>query len=62
MSDFPFIQKIQNALQKPLPGQEAQFKMAHTFRKEASSIVPVNAKEAAVMLLLFLKNEVWHTV
>jgi 8-oxo-dGTP pyrophosphatase MutT (NUDIX family) len=62
MTDFSFIQKIQAALQAALPGQEAQFKMAHTFRKEASSIVPTNAKEAAVMLLLFLKNNAWHTV
>lgn len=62
MSNFSFIQKIQSALQKPLPGQEAQFKMAHSFRKEASSTVPANAKEAAVMLLLFFKNDIWYTI
>jgi 8-oxo-dGTP pyrophosphatase MutT (NUDIX family) len=62
MVDFSFVQKIKTALERQLPGQEAQFRMAHSFRKEASSIVPENAKEAAVMLLLFLKNDVWHTV
>jgi 8-oxo-dGTP pyrophosphatase MutT (NUDIX family) len=61
MKDFSFVQKIQTALEKPLPGQEAQFKMAHSFRKEASGTIPGNAKEAAVMLLLFLKNDNWHT-
>ena len=61
--DFSFIKKIQNALEQPLPGQESQFKMAHSFRKEMIKVtVPVNAKEAAVMLLLFPKNNVWNTV
>ena len=62
MIDFSFIKKIQTALEKDLPGEDAQFKMAHLSRKQASSIIPENAKQAAVMLLLFPKNGVWNTV
>ena len=62
MIDLFFIKKIQSALEKELPGENAQFKMAHISRKQASSTIPENAKQAAVMLLLFPKNDVWNTV
>ena len=61
--DFSFIKKVQTALELSLPGQESQFKMAHVLRKEANLNSNIQeAREAAVMLLLFPRNDVWHTV
>lgn len=61
-----FILKLKERLLEPLPGIEAQLKMMNTglrkndpemYRKAAE-----NAKEACVLLLLFQKEGVWHTV
>jgi 8-oxo-dGTP pyrophosphatase MutT (NUDIX family) len=58
-----FIKKLKNQLAQPLPGFEAQVKMA-SFRKRLGNFsyeAPENPKrEAAVMCLLFPKNDQWH--
>ncbi|MBK7873481.1 MAG: CoA pyrophosphatase [Saprospiraceae bacterium] len=56
-----FIEHIAKRLQQPLPGQEAQFRMAHTARRNAAPIPP-NARQAAVLALFFPKNADWHLV
>lgn len=59
-----FIEKLENAIQRELPGVEAQLKMAHVFRKSKTLTyqVPDNARKAGVLNLLYPKNGVWHTV
>lgn len=56
-----FITGLSNKLQQPLPGQEAQFKMAHLARRNAVP-PPPNARQAAVLALFFPKNKDWHLV
>lgn len=56
-----FITDLSNKLQQPLPGQEAQFKMAHLARRNAVP-PPPNARQAAVLALFFPKNTDWHLV
>jgi 8-oxo-dGTP pyrophosphatase MutT (NUDIX family) len=56
-----FVEKIKLALENKLPGAEAQYKMAHLFRRQHFD-TPENAKKAAVMLLLFPKENILHTV
>lgn len=61
MNDF--IKKLKDQLAQPLPGVEAQDKMA-SFRRKLGKLnyeIPKNPKkEAAVMCLLFPKNDQWH--
>ncbi|MEM9259878.1 MAG: CoA pyrophosphatase [Bacteroidota bacterium] len=54
-----FIDDLQAALQQPLPGQVAQFEMAHGVRKNTIP-PPPDAREAGVMALLFPKARQWH--
>lgn len=57
-----FIEKIAQQLQnEPLPGRNAQFKMQHFYRS-LDYVIPETAKKAAVMLLIYPKNEALHTV
>lgn len=57
-----FIEKITQQLQnEPLPGRNAQFKMQHFYRSLDYNI-PETAKRAAVMLLIYPKNDVLFTV
>ena len=56
-----FIQHLANRLQQPLPGPEAQFRMAHVARREATPHPP-NARQAAVLALFFPKKNDWHLV
>ena len=57
----PFIQNLKEKLTQPLPGRNAQLKMAHVTRRQYV-IAPDNARQAAVMATLFPKNEEWHVV
>lgn len=57
----PFISKLEKHLQDTLPGQEAQYKMAHGVRKRTSS-PPINARKAGVLALLYPKHTDWHIV
>lgn len=56
-----FITELTDKLQQPLPGQEAQYKMAHLARRNAVP-PPPNARQAAVLALFFPKNTDWHIV
>jgi 8-oxo-dGTP pyrophosphatase MutT (NUDIX family) len=56
-----FIQQLQARFAAALPGTEAQFKMTHSIRVH-STPPRSDAKIAAVLLLLYPKNETWHTV
>lgn len=56
-----FINKLSVALQQPLPGIEAQYKMAHSIRQ--NDMVPTDTvKTACVLALLYPKNNEWHIV
>lgn len=49
---------------KPLPGEEAQLKMAPAYRAKysPSEIEKFNPKVAAVLILFYKQNEEWHLV
>ena len=61
-----FIENLQKQLTHvPLPGLEAQLKMAPPTRREMLDDryrLPENPRVAAVMCLLFWKNKEWHVV
>jgi 8-oxo-dGTP pyrophosphatase MutT (NUDIX family) len=50
-----FIEQLEYKLQEPLPGREAQLKMAHVTRRFYVS-APNNARRAGVLATLFPKN------
>ncbi|NUO03749.1 MAG: CoA pyrophosphatase, partial [Saprospiraceae bacterium] len=54
-----FIQHLQTRLKQPLPGQEAQYRMARAFRPVTVS-PPENAALAGVLALFFPKNDEWQ--
>lgn len=55
------IEKIEQRLQNPLPGRAAQLRMAHVTRQRYVD-APNEARQAAVLLALFPKNDEWHIV
>lgn len=55
------ISALRKRLLTPLPGRTAQLRMAHFGRLDEITI-PENTKKASVMILLYMKNEEWHTV
>ncbi len=55
------IQKIQTRLSQPLPGPEAQDRMAHAVRSSYPSKTK-DARVACVLLALYPKNKAWHFV
>lgn len=57
MNDF--IVQLQAALGQPLPGRDAQYKMAHVARQVAAP-PPSDAREAGVMALFYPKDADWH--
>ena len=56
-----FIHELERKLQLPLPGRDAQLKMAHITRRLYVE-APKEARQAAVLATLFQKNEDWHVV
>ena len=60
MKNIPF-QTLEHRLQEPLPGTEAQFRMAHAFRKQVPP-PPPDARVASVMALFYPKNKEWNMV
>lgn len=56
-----FIAKLQENLRAPLPGMDAQFKMAHVGRRNGYKI-PEHAKQAGVLILFYPKADHWHLV
>jgi 8-oxo-dGTP pyrophosphatase MutT (NUDIX family) len=66
-SNFPaiaprLIQLISKALSGPLPGREAQYRMAPADRTTQSFPVREDVREAAVLVNLYQKDYAWHTV
>ncbi|MCP3928571.1 MAG: CoA pyrophosphatase [Bacteroidetes bacterium] len=57
-----FIGYLRKQLHLPLPGKEAQYKMAHALRYDATVEPPANAQIACVLICFYLKNEEWHLV
>lgn len=60
----PFIQTIQERFEAPLPGREAQYKMAFAHRVEELQRrlnPPENAKIGCVLLSLWEADGIWHT-
>ena len=51
--------QLRTALTPPLPGRSVQYEMAHVVRRSFSA-PPPDARRAAVLILLFPKNEQWH--
>ncbi len=56
-----FIKGLQRAFQQPLPGREAQYRMAHAVRRQPGP-PPADASQAAVLALFYPKNDDWHLV
>ncbi|MBL7791926.1 MAG: CoA pyrophosphatase [Saprospiraceae bacterium] len=56
-----FIDYLQKRLTQPLPGREAQFRMAHLDRRYLP-LAPPDARLAGVLALFYPKNEDWHIV
>mgnify|MGYP006268980287 CR=1 FL=1 len=59
--DDRLIQQLQSGLKQPLPGQEAQYRMAHVVRRRVEP-PPAHAKQAAVLALFYPLEERWHLV
>ena len=55
------IEKIAVALERPLPGAEAQYRMAHAARSSYPR-AKQNTRIASVLLLLYPKQDSWHTL
>ena len=56
-----FIKNIEQRLKAPLPGLEAQFKMAHVVRRTNYDI-PDDARRAGVLALFYPKEQDWNLV
>lgn len=56
-----FIHHLRSNLERPLPGRAAQYKMAHAVRHSHIE-APADARLAAVLALLYPKNDQWHIV
>jgi 8-oxo-dGTP pyrophosphatase MutT (NUDIX family) len=60
----PFINKLKERLQQPLPGEDAQFMMSPMGRPKIKDLSSdeYNPKKSAVMILLFPHEEIIQTV
>jgi 8-oxo-dGTP pyrophosphatase MutT (NUDIX family) len=60
------IEQLRRSLAGPLPGREAQYRMAHYSRMGFKDLMldelPGNHRRSAVLALLFPENGEWHTV
>ena len=64
-NSIPFIEQIRLRLSEPLPGRDAQLRMAFARRAEELRLnpaTPEGARVACVTLMLWQKNNDWHTV
>lgn len=55
------INKVSQKLKQPLPGEEAQYRMATAFRYNRTP-APHSAVEAGVLALFYPKDDQWHIV
>lgn len=60
--NIKFIEALENALNKPLPGVQSQLKMASSAFADKYLTLPETYKTACVLILLFPKNNEWHLV
>ncbi len=62
--DKNIIEKLREELQQPLPGEEAQYRMAPPYRPNLSKeeIMKLNPKISGVMVLLYEKNNLLNLV
>lgn len=60
--DKTFIEKLKQELQRPLPGEEAQYRMAPSYRPRLTKeeILANDPRLSGVLLLLFEKNNALH--
>ncbi|MBX2902913.1 MAG: CoA pyrophosphatase [Chitinophagales bacterium] len=60
----PFIRQLYERLQQALPGEDAQYRMAPSYRPRLNSdaIAALHPKRSGVLMLLYEKNEEWFTV
>lgn len=56
-----FVSWLQQRLQQPLPGYEAQRRMMSVYRPD-SSLAPAHARQSGVLLLLYPANDLIHLV
>jgi 8-oxo-dGTP pyrophosphatase MutT (NUDIX family) len=56
-----FAHKLKEKLHCPLPGQAAQYKMAHAVRRSEMP-PPTDARQAGVLALFYPKDTGWHLV
>ena len=64
-NDLPFIEHIRHQLAQPLPGREAQLRMAFAQRADELRLnptTPADARVACVTLLLWQNTVEWSTV
>jgi len=59
--DANFIDRLAKKLQEPLPGEVAQFKMAHIARRNRVT-PPEHAREAGVLALFYPRGSEWYIV
>ncbi len=55
-----FVSNLTDRLKRTLPGKNAQFKMAHHVRTKDWNL-PTDVRKAAVLILLYQKQNIWHT-
>lgn len=56
------IDSLQKRLSEPLPGAEAQYRMAHLSRRPPALDIPADARLAGVLALFYPKAGNWHLV
>lgn len=56
-----FIDRLAKKLQEPLPGDVAQYKMAHVARRNKIA-PPASARQAGVLALFYPRNKDWYIV
>jgi len=59
--DFTFVHALEKALTQPLPGPEAQYRMAHVARQGVVDI-PESSRQAGVLALFYPHQDGWHIV
>lgn len=60
--DRNFIRHLEYCFEQPLPGEAAQFQMAHISRASFNGDVPDDAKPAGVLALFYPSGENWQMV
>ena len=59
--DDQLIYQLEEKLRAPLPGQEAQYQMAHVVRQRVAA-PPADARQAGVLALFYPWQKRWHLV